>query len=83
MSERAFETDIADLYRDGNQKDYVPGAERVYTTISVLQFLRGQLWDNLALNYVEDAPAIRGTGRVGRKTIGLRASRLEDVWDSD
>lgn len=49
--QRGQETNIADTYsRDG--KHVEPNSGHVWSVISCLEFLQGQPWNNLALNYV-------------------------------
>lgn len=47
-----YETDEADKYLDHCGKDVEKSNKIIWTVIPVLEFLYGQPWNNLALNYV-------------------------------
>ena len=67
-AQRQKDTDIADSYRTHHFKAYVEDARsRGYTSIPVLEFLKGKPWNNMALNFVS---ALRPSGiRVTRDEI--------------
>jgi hypothetical protein len=50
--QRNLETDRADKYRDSQGEKFEDNISYCWTTKDVLEFLWGQPWNNLALNYV-------------------------------